>query len=73
MNVVERKRRIMLRVLWAALAIWIILLAVGASLYAPAPGEREQPTVDFRRGLFVLLFVGGFLGLWIVLAARRKR
>ncbi len=50
----------MLRLLWVALAIWITLLAVGASLYAPAPGERDTATVDWRRGLMVVAFVGGF-------------
>lgn len=70
---IDPKRRIMLRALWAALAVWIILLAIGASLYAPGPGERTQATIDWRRGLVLLLFVGGFLGLWILLASRQKR
>ena len=62
----------MLRLLWVALAIWIALLAVGASLYAPAPGQRDEATVDWRRGLMVVAFVGGFLGLWIWLASRQR-
>ncbi len=64
-------RRRMMRFLWVALAIWIMLLAIGASLYAPAPGDRENITVDWRRGLMVIAFVGSFLALWIGLAKRR--
>ena len=69
---IDPKRKRMLRLLWVVLAIWIGLLALGASLYAPAPGERDHATVDWRRGLVVLLFVGGFLGLWIWLASRQR-
>ncbi len=70
--VIDPKRQRMLKLLWVALAIWIVLLAVGASLYAPAPGDREHATVDWRRGAMVLVFVGGFLGTWMWLASRRK-
>lgn len=69
---IDPKRKRMLQLLWAALAVWIVLLAIGASLYAPAPGDRDHATVDWRRGLMVLVFVGGFLGGWIWLASRRK-
>lgn len=63
----------MLRLLWAVLAIWIVILAVGASLYAPAPGDRDFATVDWRRGLMVVVFVGGFLGSWVWLATRKRK
>lgn len=68
---IDPARQRMMKILWAALALWILLLAVGASLYAPAPGDRENITVDWRRGLMVVGFVGSFLALWIGLARRR--
>lgn len=67
-----KKRRRMLMVLWSALAVWTILLSVGTSLYAPAPGAGKAPSVDWRRGLLVFAFVGGFLGLWMWLATRQR-
>ncbi len=68
--VIDPKRQRMLKLLWVALAIWIVLLAVGASLYAPAPEiESMPPSIDWRRGAMVLVFVGGFLGTWMWLAS----
>lgn len=68
----SRKRRRMLVIIWSALAIWTILLSVGTSLYAPAPGAGKAPSIDWRRGLLVFTFVGGFLALWMWLAMRKR-
>lgn len=62
----------MLIIVWTALAVWTILLSVGTSLYAPAPGAGKAPSVDWRRGALVFVFVGGFLGLWMWLATRKR-
>ena len=67
-----KKRRQILVIVWSALAVWMILLSVGTSLYAPAPGAGKAPSVDWRRGLLVFGFVGGFLALWIWLAMRKR-
>lgn len=67
-----KKRRRMLLVVWSALAVWTVLLSVGTSLYAPAPGASKAPSVDWRRGLLVFAFVGGFLALWVWLASRKR-
>lgn len=69
---VDPKRRRTLRLIWCALAIWTLVLSVGTSLYAPAPGSAKSPTIDWRRGLMVFIFVGGFLSLWMWLAMRQR-
>ncbi len=70
----DLKRKRSLRVLWIILALWMIILAVGTSMYAPAPGASadKQPTVDWRRGVMVFTFVGGFLSIWMWLATRHR-
>lgn len=68
----QKQRRRLLIIVWSALAVWMILLSVGTSLYAPAPGAGKAPSVDWRRGLLVFAFVGGFLGLWVWLAIRKR-
>lgn len=70
-DVVQSRRRMLIGV-WIALAIWLAILCVGASLYAPAPGDKKNITVDWRRGLALFTFVGGFLGLWIWMATRQR-
>ncbi|MGN6135656.1 MAG: hypothetical protein ACTHOU_14305 [Aureliella sp.] len=67
-----RGRRRLLTAVWVVLAVWTVLLSIGTSLYAPAPGAGPSPTVDWRRGGLVFLFVGGFLALWIWLASRKR-
>jgi len=58
---------------WSALGVWTLLVSVGTSLYAPSPGGApEQRVIDWRRGLMVFVFVGGFLSLWVWLAVRKR-
>ena len=66
------QRRRLLIVVWIALAAWTLLLSVATSLYAPAPGAADSPSIDWRRGAWVFCFVGGFLSLWIWLASRHR-
>ena len=61
-----------IRWIWLALAIWAIVVAAGASLFAPSPNLGVgSPGVDWRRGGIVLLIVGGFVGLWVLLLAKQ--
>lgn len=71
-SMLDKKRRRMLIAVWVALAVWTLLLSIGTSLYAPAPGGPKQPSVDWRRGLMVFIFVGGFQSLWMWLATRKR-
>lgn len=65
-------RRPLLVAVWIALAAWTLLLSIGTSLHAPAPGAAHAASVDWRRGALVFAFVGGFLSLWIWLASRKR-
>ncbi len=62
-----------LRWIWCIVAVWAVVLAIGTSLWAPAPNTTSiVASTDWRRGAVVLVLVGGFLGLWVLLLAKRS-
>ncbi len=67
MTTADRSRRWTVAAIAAALALWGVLLAVGAYL----GGETGQP--NLRRGLVVAAAVLSFLALWGVVLRRAKR
>ena len=58
-----------------ALLIWGCLLALGTFLYRinQAGGTSEAGHLPIYRGLIVLACTLGFLGLWVLALALRKR
>jgi hypothetical protein len=64
-----------IRWLMLALLAWGCLLAVGTFLYRinQAGGTAEAGNLPFYRGLIVLACTLGFLGLWALALAFRKR
>lgn len=73
MNLFRSMQRRPIRWVWAALIVWTLVLAVGTSQFAPAPGSRDKSgELDYRRGAVVFLFVGGFVGIWILLVATKR-
>ncbi len=65
---VEKKRtasRTPILLLFAFLAIWAVLIAVGV---------MRQPEADARKAIFIVATVVAFVGLWgFVLSARTKK
>ena len=61
-------RRVLLWSIIVALATWAILLSLGAYLGL----DPQTPDYDWRRVGIALAAIGGFLGFWLVLLARRR-
>jgi hypothetical protein len=57
--------------IWLAMAIWAMMLSVGASLYAPAISGTQVQT-DWRRGMVLMVAIGIFLGGWMFLVLTAK-